>query len=117
MEKNNDDFQEPDFDDFFGSGNGFKKDEMVSVFDDDVIKFFREYVNKNKLSSWYGEDDDKIKVDELRKFMRIQFLENKVFEKEQFDITGFILDHLRPVSVALLVGLNILTSLKILKMR
>ncbi|MCG0999518.1 Ntn hydrolase family protein [Acetobacter persici] len=118
MKKNNDDFQEHNFDDLFGSDDdGFKKDEMVSVFDDDVIKFFKGYLDKNKKSPWCREDEDKIKVDELRKFMRIQFLANKVFEKEKFDIAGFILDHLRPVSISLLIVLNIFTSLKILKMR
>lgn len=111
-----DDFDEPDFS-FTEQDDTYKNDDMVSVFDKKVIKFSKEYVDKNERDYFYRDDKEKIKVGEIKKYLRLKYIADKAMEKEKFDIPGFIFDHIKPVSVALLIGLNILTSLKILKMR
>jgi len=111
-----DDFDEPDFS-FTEQDDTYKNDDTVSVFDKKIIKFFKEYVDKNEGDYFYRDDKEKIRVDEIKKHLRLKYIADKAMQKEKFDISGFILDHLRPVSISLLIGLNILTSWKILKMR
>lgn len=111
-----DDFYEPDFS-FTEQDDTYKNDDMVSVFDKKVINFFKEYIDKNEKDYFYRDDKDKIKVDDIKKYLRMKYISEKSMEKEKFNISEFILDHIRPVSISLLIALNVLTSYKILKMR
>lgn len=111
-----DDFDEPDYS-FTEQDDTYKNDDVVSVFDKNAIKFFKEYMDKNERDYFYRDDKDKIKVDDIKKYLRLKYISDKAMEKEKFNIVEFILDHIRPVSISLLIGLNILTSWKILKMR
>ena len=104
-----DDFYEPDFS-FTEQDDTYKNDDVVCVFDKKIINFFKEYMDKNERDYFYRDDKEKIKVDDIKKYLRLKYIADKAMEKEKFNIAEFILDHIRPVSISLLVWLNILTN-------